>query len=333
MSNFYFNRMDRSEQLVYKKILDGVKNHKSNIWAGKIDNDRFAKIVFQMSYDHPELFYVDFSQVFTTIDSHKGVTWNVRYCFSPEAARQKITDMERKIQYLVSKSGLTSNSSVTEKCRWFHDLLVRNVEYEYGALQNPSMHPEAYTIQGVFEKKKAVCKGIALAVVALGDRLGLEAGFVSGEGQSEHTELNNSHAWNIIYTGEGYVHMDVTWDLCISKEQRFTRYDYFMVPDSAIKIDHTMGEPNIQALISGYSFFEQTGRDFTTLEQCSDYITRIFKNGKSIFYFRFKAKNQTVEQSDAKIQAMIMSKAVHGGVLEISNNLKQGIFYYRIRRN
>lgn len=335
MSNFYYNMMNYTDQRVYKKALNGVKNYNTRISVGRISNDRFVEIVIKMKYDHPEFFYVDFSQIITAYDSITGLIWNICYRFPAGLVKQKTEEIENKIQRILSRSKLTSNSTVVEKCRWIHNTLVRNVEYDYNALQNAVAIPEAHNIQGVFEKKKAVCEGISLAVVFLGDRLGLDVGFVPGKGISEHAELNTSHCWNVINVGKGYAHMDVTWDMCLSRELCFTKYDYFLVPDKEIEIDHIMEEKNIKAEVSGYSFFELTGRDFTTFRQCSEYICKVLKNKKTSFYFRFRTKVEPPEQSDINIQSLIMRKATsllqHNIVLIKSHNLDKGIFYYKIQ--
>lgn len=49
---------------------------------------------------------------------------------------------------------MTGNETEAGIYRKVHNYLVPNIEYDYDALQNPDSYPEAFTIQGIFERKK-----------------------------------------------------------------------------------------------------------------------------------------------------------------------------------
>ena len=46
------------------------------------------------------------------------------------------------------------------------------------------------------------------------------------------------HAWNIVKVGDAAIHVDITWDMCLTKEKEPIRYDYYFLPDIEMMRDH-----------------------------------------------------------------------------------------------
>lgn len=96
-----------------------------------------------------------------------------------------------------------------EKVVAAHDWIVANCIYdpyvEFGKTDGGfGPDPTVYTSYGVFVNEKAVCQGYALALKVLLDRADVDCYFV------DSAPLN--HAWDVVYVGGAWYHIDVTWD-------------------------------------------------------------------------------------------------------------------------
>ncbi|MGN0693177.1 MAG: hypothetical protein ACI4K7_12575, partial [Oscillospiraceae bacterium] len=94
---------------------------------------------------------------------------------------------------------------------------------------NPSIY-NAFTKSGELQ-----CAGYAKAVQYLCDLTGLESTVVVGTNSE-----GESHAWNVVYCGDGYYNLDSTWgDPINTFDSKYIRHTYFLVPDSQIhEISH-----------------------------------------------------------------------------------------------
>lgn len=74
------------------------------------------------------------------------------------------------------------------------------------------------TIEGVFLKRKAVCQGIAMAYRCLCIKIGIESIVVRGNSLKPGDTNYERYAWNIIKVGESSIHVDITWDMCLTNK-------------------------------------------------------------------------------------------------------------------
>ena len=333
MSDHYYRSLTIQEKRVYEAALRGLTSCRAAIRTPRTGMDAFTRIMTFLSYDHPEIFYVNFHR-FPLTSSGTGMTWNVDYLYPKDRIPHMIRNLEETAGRILSADSAVRRGTELEKCRWIHDTLVKNVSYDHEGLSNPGRHPEAYSVVGVFRDRKAVCEGISLAAALLGERLGLDLPVVAGKGISDLPGLNDAHAWNLAFVNGKCAHMDVTWDMCISAPLHFVRYDYFCIPDDMIRTDHIYSGTPACIPGSGLSFFEQTHRRFTELHQCETYISAKLGEGRRIFYFRLEAPDAVLQNADERLKALLLRKAAarfpFGAVVESSHKPELGIFFYRI---
>ena len=193
--------------------------------------------------------------------------------------------------------------------------------------------PDALTIEGVFLRGSAVCEGIAKAVMYLGQKLGMDIPVVTGQATLDGVNYV-PHAWNIACIGGQYAHMDVTWDITLSTPLKFTRYDYFCIPDVDIREDHVFGGlfPCTHGI--GLSFFERSHRIFNDMDSCKKYISEKLKERSDVIYFKFTDHGSPPEtiakRMDDTITNMLRLRSLFMFDLEKAHNPKQGVYFYRI---
>ncbi len=336
MASYFYSKLDIQCQATYKRIVDAINTRKASVRVGYMDAWKFQEIVKGVSYDHPEFFFVNFQELKMFGAPGAGLVWQIYYRYRGLALDRTVQEIEDEIQRIVDKAINVRQASVLDKCRWIHNYLVRNIQYNEAALKNSVQYPEAHTIEGVFKQRTAVCEGIAKAVTLLGDRLGLNLPTVYGQGVSDQIGLDDSHAWNLFCSNGVCAHLDVTWDICLSRPLRFTRYDYFGLSDRDISADHIYDREIVTECMenSGLSYFEMAGRLLTNRQQCERYVESRLRQKKTVIYFKYRPEKGIPKGIKKKMNDMVMQKAAEcfktGFTINMASNLPQGIFFYRI---
>lgn len=139
---------------------------------------RAEKIYIGISYDHPEIYYVDFSTVNYEIDSCR-----IRLIFEYLFSRGILAIIENKtnqeIERIVSAMSSNSGKGIIQIEKSIHDYMVNSISYDYEALRNKSMNRCSFNIYGVINNRLAVCEGIAKFVKLTLNKLGIEC-FICG---------------------------------------------------------------------------------------------------------------------------------------------------------
>ncbi len=156
------------------------------------------------------------------------------------------TSIESVAQYIASQE-----SDPILRVKALHDYVADRVAYDaesYFAGQYPPQDAET-----VFRTRKAVCAGYAKLLEALGQAIGEEIYYVTGNSRSSSNDLSGAgHAWNGIKIGEYWYLMDPTWDSgYVSREEGFTknyRLSYFLPPPAVMAITHFPENPGWQLL-------------------------------------------------------------------------------------
>ena len=322
------------EKKQYNKIYHAILNGDGSVTLlGIFKMDILEKIIIALKYDHIELFYVDFQRINCAI-APIGMIYYIHYIVCPDVRAIMNQKMEIWISEAMREMQLTGNENEAAIYRKAHNYLIRNIEYDYDALQNPDAYPESFTIQGIFERKRAVCEGISKAFKLLCDRAGAGNVYVV-EGTSSREGFGNSipHAGNIVGFGTAYSHVDVTWDLGSSKVCRHNRYDYFMIPDDWIEIDHTYTSC-IQCRTFDQSYFVQQHSLIVGNRTLKEFIEKKIRQKNSFLYFKVVGKNGIPDDIDDKIQNLVlgMIRQYSQGTysLEMAHNKAQHIYFYKI---
>lgn len=322
------------EKKQYNKIYHAILNGEGSVTLlGIFKMDILEKIIIALKYDHIELFYVDFQRINCAI-APIGMIYYIHYIVRPDVRAIMNQKMEIWISEAMREMQLTGNENEAAIYRKAHNYFIRNIEYDYDALQNPDAYPESFTIQGIFERKRAVCEGISKAFKLLCDRAGAGNVYVV-EGTSSKEGFGNSipHAWNIVGFGTAYSHVDVTWDLGSSKVCRHNRYDYFMIPDEWIDIDHTYTSC-IQCRTCDQSYFVQQHSLIAGNRTLKEFIEKKIQQKNSFLYFKVVGKNGIPDDIDDKIQNLVlgMIRQYSQGTysLEMAHNKAQHIYFYKI---
>lgn len=329
-----YDHLSFGEKKYYDRIYQGILNNAGSVTLiGLFKMEILQKIIIALKYDHLELFYVDFRRINCAV-TPMGMVYYIHYLVRENVRDNMKHNLENWITASLMQMQLAGNETEASIYRKVHNFLMRNIEYDYDALQDPSAFPESFTVQGVFERNKAVCEGISKTFKLLCERAGAKNVYVI-EGTSSREGFGTSipHAWNIVKCGSNYSHIDVTWDLGSSKVCRHNRYDYFMIPDEWIKEDHIYTNKFL-CQTDDQSYFSQQNCLLVGFRSLKEFLREKLQNKSSFLYFKIVGKNGIPDDIDNRIQNLVQSMVQQycGNIysLEMTPNRAQHIFFYKI---
>ena len=217
------------------------------------------------------MFWLSSSYVVSTDGSAIAFSYadeDIDYIMTPEQKNAAQGEIESIIDKIVSYANTLSTNF--EKELFFHDWLCKSIKYV------DSKKESDHTVYGAFIERSAVCEGYSRAMQILCRRVNIPCMVVYG------SSFGNSHMWNIINPGDGWYHLDVTWD--DDEKYNYIRHAYFNVNDSEFFKDHEIFEQvdpdenyfsgdefniyNYKCELDNYNYFVKTKLIFT-----SDYLT------------------------------------------------------------
>lgn len=315
--SYYEEKLSDQGKKFYKRLVEGMISFEKEIKAHKsVDEKEFFRCVDAVGYEHPELFYVDF-YYHTYIPNDSGWVYKPRYLYDRKTVQEKKAQIDEKVEQILQLAAEKKLQSVYQKCGWIHNYLVRNCTYDYDAIKEDEDQDKAkdkekavrrigpaYTIEGVFLRKTAVCLGISLAFEYLCNKMGVDAPVGTGVALRPGCTTYEKHAWNVVRAGGEAAQVDVTWDMNVTLPGLPIRYDYFFLPDLEMMRDHQyVGLPICRQLKASY--YEKTNTFFREKAELGAYIKKCLlgtedrcKSG--VYYLQYKLRNWKVPEEETK---------------------------------
>ena len=333
---YYESRLNPEEHAFYKAIVSALKRRAAFVKGHHItDVDTLLKCVEAVEYDCPELFYVNFRHI-QYVMFPSGWEYRPEYLYKKKETEKRKKQLSEEVDRIVSLIRQKNLKSVYAVCGAVHDYFVRNCVYDWEALDDQSLRPTAFTIEGPLLSHKAVCQGISFAYRLVCYRFGIEAISVKGLSMLKGPGNWEPHSWNMIRANGQTAQMDTTWDMNLTKEDGPVRYDYFFLPDIEMMRDHQyVGYPLCRKI--RMSYFERAGTCFETNEQLKAYIGKIlcgdgnkYQTGVYWLYFKMVNRKDTIESINSFIVGQITANTLKSCRYEYSVNTPQSAFIYRI---
>jgi len=334
MNDYYLKRLSEEEAKAYHNIVRGLRVGSEQIRVASLnDKDVLMRVIRAVKYDLPEFFNVDFSLI-----SHStytdGMEYSPLYIYGYGEWGEKKNRIRKRLDEILTELKHANADSIYEKCLWLHNYFVRNCVYNYAATEKDSGNKTAYTIEGFFLEKTAVCQGIALAYKFICTQLGIDVVVAYGNSLEPGRKEYGMHAWNIVMSNDAAIQMDVTWDMCLTQDDGPIRYDYFFLPDIEMMRDHQyVGYPICRN--RDINMFSYKKAYFTAIESTKEYIDRVIEksaDGKRlIFQFKMKNRKETKEEVAKYISDYILEKTNKGFSYTYLTNEMQSVFLFDVK--
>ena len=268
-NKYYYNQLNGSAKSMYNSLEKNIGYLKNGYKSIDLDiNTETAGDSFQSAWDafeldHPDLFYVETTNLNLLTKTTTGIFGSVKYEYviqpkdnasyftrtfgSEQEVEQAITRVEAIANNIASEAN-TKNSRY-EKVKYVHDYIVENAHYDQEDTADNS------TIYGLLVNNAAICEGYAKGFKYLMDKLNIPCVIVYGEGIASDGS-SEYHAWNEVQMEDGiWYAIDSSWDdPIIIGSGRLTdeyKYKYFLVGSENFSSSHIQ-----QADVSG------TGQNF-----------------------------------------------------------------------
>jgi hypothetical protein len=313
-TRYYYEQLSENAKIIYKGLYQAIQRLQevANI-PGKIRKEEVPSILYALRYDNPELYYFNWIEYY--ILNADSVTFKLIYTYPVKT----IPGRNKYIQQLINNSiEIYKKKRISDEFNtslWIHNHIAHLVTYDEESYEGKSekrRHADAHSIAGVFCRKTAVCEGIALAYKLLCDKLGIYCIVAVGKASSSPSdtlENNNGHAWNIIRIGDKYAHVDVTWNMCMSRGCKKTRYDYFGVSDRIIKSNHQWEKYPVCVDGSGLTYFEQNKCVMSNISELNKFLDESISNKAESLYFQIKKEEGKVFICDEDVRNAVNDKA------------------------
>ena len=277
-NNYYYNQLDEYGKIIYNSIANNIENMKKNNFiidfstkfnsllnepSGQYKlNKSFQSALDAFSYDNPEYFYINISNVSLSI-KHSTFGIKTKYYVSivPTNGKSYLYD-----KYALSLDSLNNDilavenaknkilNSITattdyDKLLAVHDILINSIDYTSTDSNND------YNIYGALINKKVVCEGYSKAFKYIVDSLGIDCILVCGSAiNSDNSNSDGElHMWNYVLLNNKWYGIDVTWDdpIIINSKKKILRHTYFCKGYKAFNESHF---PNGKITDSGMMF-------------------------------------------------------------------------------
>lgn len=288
----YYQLLDESEKAIYDLILKAVVECQNFVFFNEsitVSSEDIGRIFHFVIYDNPAIIDIDEYAIWDALSEDKKA---IRIPFT--ADNSMMENCRRSDVYEAVWGLLKSNDEVYldtdfDKELFVHDYICSNMSFDE-TLGDDGNRIEPYTIYGPLIEKKAVCLGVAKLTKLLLEILGIRSYVVSGT-------INNpkkpKHAWNLaMIDGKAY-HLDVTLDMCETKDtDGLLRRDFFNVSDTIMDREVmwegkeaiwkcTSYDLNYAYLVGGY---------VSSAEACREYIAKKLKEKRKLIYVRLNKK-------------------------------------------
>ncbi len=275
MEPYYYAKMNKQEKNVYQAMKIGMMKAEKMILVPRMEVKQLYNIFLKMRLDTPFLFWVSTFRCRSYQDS-SHIQIVPTYIFEGKKLAEQQRAMTSRVEKLTKQNtGKTS----WEKEKWIHDFLCENVCYD--KLKKPYSHE----IIGPLGHGVGVCEGIAKAAKILLDAAGVPCIIALSDANPEKG-IKYRHVWNVVRIEGTWYHLDVTFDLSLSREE--IRYDYFNLDDSRLFRDHEPVMTNVPACADGNHFYYLEQKlSFTKMDMLEKRVIQAAKKNRRLtFHWR-----------------------------------------------
>ena len=234
---------DILENAVFNMVREDIDLQINESESDSTDIFTDVNVAFRaVQFDNPECFWAPSGYAMIQSGSkrfinfvYNGADDSTSYDYPISKAERDVMEKElnKKVDELINA---VSGMDTFETEVYLHDYLCKNVAY------TDNKDPLVYTSYGALVDGKAACEGYSRAMQLLCDKLKIPCGLVYGWSQ------NTGHMWNIINPGDGWYHLDITWD--DDESNNIVSHRYFNVTKESIT--HTDAQGNGHIIADNY---------------------------------------------------------------------------------
>lgn len=243
----FYQRLSAQDKETYITICTAIQGHSDRaVSMGIYDSEaeseeevkRIQKILIELSYEHPEYFWVNSSTCMVNtkkIFDKYLVTINLIYTVSKDEIDEKKRIFDEKINDILTAA--QKENDIFNKVLYVYDTLLYNAEYDWEMLEDEEKYTLGSSAYSCIVDGKTICSGYSKAFNLLMQRMGIEGGVEFDS--YDHFVDEDRHVWNYCKLDGEYYYFDLTWDDSVFDTQEFEKYIdhshiYFAVTDDEL---------------------------------------------------------------------------------------------------
>ncbi len=312
MEPYYYTKMNKQEKTVYQTMKIGMMKVEEMILVPYMEIKQLYDIFLKMRLDTPSLFWVSTFRCRRYQNSpHMQIV--PKYIFTGKKLVEQQKAIAARLEKLTKQN---TGKTAWEKEKWIHDFLCENVRYD--KLKKPYSHE----IIGSLGHGVGVCEGIAKVAKILLDAVGIPCIIALSDANPEKG-IKYRHVWNVVKIEDTWYHLDVTFDLSLSKKD--IRYDYFNLDDSRLFRDHEPVMTNVPACADGNHFYYlEKKMSFTKIDVLEKRVIQAAKKDKRMT-FHWRGGHLTRQVLDEILQMIQKCGEERGKFAHIGLNWQQAV--------
>lgn len=284
-ASFYYDGLSFKERTAYTNLMNAVKNKDNEVLLGNLNEEEISNVVMSLHYDHPELYYIDFSK-YKYSKTGMGTKLMLKY----RHHEQSNEVMKIVGQYL----------NIINQEKRTYERLFKIVDVFLDMTYLNSGREEEHCIFDPVMRKSGVCEGFSLLFALLCHEARIQCTCVSG------TLDGGPHLWNIVELEGKLYNVDITTMLSTYKgSNRLVNYGAVLVPNYML-------EKNIPELRFACNFFDRnpyfsSSSFFKDEKSFTEVIEEKVKLGKDFTLLDISEKNPLSFQ---RINELIQNKGI-----------------------
>ncbi len=307
---YYYRKLPPILQKGYDMAAEGIAGYRKKIQIPGIScKEEMEQIIHAVLLEQLQFFYFNKREI-GMIQTGDQYAFCFEYLYDKKKSAQMQQQIENQADYILSQI-IKEDMTDYDKCLAVHDYMADNVQYNFSAAAVDYIY-DAYTVEGIFLKKQAVCEGIAKGISYLLCKLDIDNLIVTGFSDIDGERV--AHAWNMIELNGSYYHMDVTWDLQEINHFTNSSHMYVNLDDDAMLENHNWeldDYPSCDKREENYYVKEK--RFFRTIRSFELYVQKFMKENQSFMDVRFEDTLDLPDDNGAYLSGIIQKNAAYVG--------------------
>lgn len=284
-----YSCLGEREQHLYRELQDAILSRSFDFTATS-DIRNIREVYTALISDRPEFVFVNHRWT-SDIPSlfRPGGRISLGLCCKPHQVNKMCESLEAAVSKVTAE--ILSYGPMTDYDRLIliYEYLQDHVTYDDAEREHTGdtpLHFHSHTAYGALLNGTAVCDGFAAALTLLAQRLGIECTSVHGSSTARGRQENN-HAWNLVYSGNRYHHLDATWEVPWMQDHGVYAYEYFCIDDATAGIDHQWDLQTVPpAEGRSLSYYRHNGLYANSMSDVETIFRRLLKTKQRIIRMR-----------------------------------------------
>ena len=167
------------------------------------------------NFVHP---FNSFYNINAKIMENNEIIIHINYLYTEEEQKKIDEEVDKIIEKLVT-------SDITEdydKIKVIHDYIISNTKYDID-----ENSPKSYTAYGTLFNHLATCNGYTDLMAIFLTKMGYDNYKIATTNSIDNTD---GHVWNAVKISDEWLHLDLTWDDPVSKDNKdYLYHKYFLI--------------------------------------------------------------------------------------------------------